>query len=92
MLRSILLTLLVLVGVAGCNPYTYDSTYNFQLPHDLAHCQIIELQSGDAVGRKYIYLIKCPPGEVPKGYIGSSSTVNHGKYSISSAVTLVEGK
>lgn len=87
-MKQIILIILIL-GVLGCSPTTKDATYNFRLPPDLAHCNIIVMDENVVAGDR-IYLIKCPPGTVPNGYIGTTNSQSAGKSRKMIGVNVVE--
>lgn len=81
---------LILLGFTSmlfaCSPET-KYTGKFVLPDDLSHCRVIELNAGEFDDR--VYLIKCPAGTVPDGYIGTSSMQKHGKTMKAHAVAVM---
>lgn len=80
------LILLATFVLSACSPSASTSN-TFVLPDDLSHCRVILIDGG--FGNDRIYLIKCPPGTVPDGYIGTSSNNSAGKSRKYHSVTII---
>jgi hypothetical protein len=84
---KILVMSVLAVTISACQPVTSNGTNSFNLPSDLKHCEVVTMYSG-GISSDRIYLIKCPEGTVPDGYIGTSSSRMKGK-TVSNTTSIV---
>ena len=83
-MKAILLLASLMLAV-GCSPSTSDVSAEFQMPYELRDCRLIKLRPGGLSGDT-VYVLKCP-----EGYMGTSASINHGKYSNNNAIIVKEG-